>query len=222
MKPHEAPESYHIEATKSLVDRTLRTLKHDDLFGVFDKQGDCRGGEDGPDGLYFQDTRFLSGLSLRIGGMEPLLLGSVVLDDNGALVVDLANADFHDADGKVWLQRDSIYAARMKFLCGTTCYERIRVRSFGPIGRTVPLEIAFDADFADLFEIRGERRAAARHAARRECVDERTVVLRLHRGSIGSSARRPAPFRSGARQARLGEHARWDMDFDARERARTW
>ena len=25
-EPHEAPESYHIEATKSLVDRTLRTL----------------------------------------------------------------------------------------------------------------------------------------------------------------------------------------------------
>ena len=46
-EPAPAPESYHIEATKSLVDRTLRTLKHDDLFGVFDKQGDCRGGEGG-------------------------------------------------------------------------------------------------------------------------------------------------------------------------------
>src|SRR3954467_11459606 len=89
------PESYHIEATKSLVDRTLRTLKHDDMFGVFDKQGDCRGGGDAPDGLYHQDTRFLSRLSVRIGGMDPLLLGSVLLDDNGALVVDLANADFH-------------------------------------------------------------------------------------------------------------------------------
>ena len=106
-EPHEAPESYHIEATKSLVDRTLRTLKHDDLFGVFDKQGDCRGGEDGPDGLFYQDTRFLSGLTLRIGGMEPLLLGSVVLDDNDALVVDLANADLHDR------RRQGLAAARL-------------------------------------------------------------------------------------------------------------
>ena len=65
---HEAPESYHIEATKSLVDRTLRTLKHDDMFGVFDKQGDCSGAPGAPDGLYHQDTRFLSGLSIRIGG----------------------------------------------------------------------------------------------------------------------------------------------------------
>ena len=62
--------------------RTLRTLKHDDLFGVFDKQGDCRAGPGGPDGLYHQDTRFLSGLTMRIGGMEPLLLSSVLLDDN--------------------------------------------------------------------------------------------------------------------------------------------
>ena len=66
-EPAAAPESYHIEATKSLVDRTLRTLKHDDLLGVFDKQGDCHAGADAPDGLYYQDTRFLSGLKLRIG-----------------------------------------------------------------------------------------------------------------------------------------------------------
>jgi glycogen debranching enzyme len=212
---HETPESYHIEATRSLVDRTLRTLKHNDLFGVFDKQGDCRGGEDGPDGLYFQDTRFLSGLSLRIGGMEPLLLGSVVLDDNGALVVDLANADFHDADGKVWLQRDSIYAARMKFLCGTTCYERIRARSFNPIGRGIPLDIAFDADFADLFEIRGERRPR-RGALDVAVIDERTVRFRyqgLDRVERTTTIHfDPAPDRLGER------FARWDLDLDAQGR----
>ena len=48
--PHPGPESYHIGATKSLVDRTLRTLKHDDLFGVFDKQGDCQSAPGAPDG----------------------------------------------------------------------------------------------------------------------------------------------------------------------------
>src|SRR6476660_1369520 len=153
-----APESYHIEATKSLVDRTLRTLKHDDLFGVFDKQGDCQSGSGAPDGLYYQDTRFLSGLRLRIGGMDPLLLGSVLLDDNGAMVVDLANADLHDAEGRVWLQRDAIHASRVKFLCSTACYERIGVRSFGLVGQPILLHLSFAADFADLFEVRGDRR----------------------------------------------------------------
>ena len=209
------PESYHIEATRSLVGRTLRTLKNDDLFGVFDKQGDCRGGEDGPDGLFYQDTRFLSGLSLRIGGMEPLLLGSVLLDDNGAMVVDLANADFHDSDGKVWLQRDSIYAGRMKFLCGTTCYERIRVRSFNPIGRTIPLEIAFDADFADLFEIRGERRPR-RGTLGVAKVDGRTIRF-SYSGLDG--VERSTHIHFDPAPDRLGERcARWDLDLDAHER----
>jgi glycogen debranching enzyme len=210
-----APESYHIEATKSLVERTLRTLKHDDLFGVFDKQGNCQGGADGPDGLFYQDTRFLSGLGLRVGGMEPLQLSSVVLDDNGAMVVDLANADLHDPDGKIWLQRDSIYVGRLKFLCGTTCYERIRVRRFGPCGRVIPLELSFDADFADLFEVRGERRAkrGTRKVAK---IDDCTVrfsyvglddVQRLTTLHFD-----PAPSQLDERQAR------WDLDIDASER----
>jgi len=157
-EPHPGPESYHIEATKSLVDRTLRTLKHDDLFGVFDKQGDCQSGNGAPDGLYYHDTRFLSGLRLRIGGMDPLLLGSVLLDDNGAMVVDLANADLHDAEGRVWLQRDAIHASRVKFLCDAACYERISVRSFGLVGQPILLHLSFAADFADLFEVRGMKR----------------------------------------------------------------
>jgi len=214
-EPHEAPASYHIEATKSLVDRTLRTLKQDDLFGVFDKQGDCRGGEDGPDGLFYQDTRFLSALNLRIGGMEPLLLGSVVLDDNGAMVVDLANADFHDSEGKIWLQRDSIHVSRMKFLCGTTCYERIRVRRFNRIERAIALEIGFDADFADLFEVRGERR---RHRGTLEAakLDERSVRF-TYAGLDGLERCTtvhfdPPPDRLSKR------HARWDVDLDVAER----
>ena len=210
-----APESYHIEATKSLVERTLRILKHDDLFGVFDKQGNCRGGADGPDGLFYQDTRFLSGLTLCVGGMEPLQLSSVVLDDNGAMIVDLANADLHDADGKVWLQRDSIYVGRLKFLCGTTCYERIRVRRFGPCGRIIPLEVAFDADFADLFEVRGERRAK-RGTRTVVKIDDRTVRFAYvgldHVQRLTTLRFDPAPDQLDERQAR------WDLDLDASER----
>jgi glycogen debranching enzyme len=209
------PESYHIEATKSLVERTLRTLKHDDLFGVFDKQGDCQSGADGPDGLYHQDTRFLSGLSLKVGGMAPLLLGSVLLDDNGAMVVDLANADLHDADGKTWLQRDTIHVGRLKFLCGTTCYERIRVRAFTPIGRPIPLEIGFDADFADLFEVRGERRAR-RGTRIVERLDERTIRF-AYRGLDGVERSTAIHF-DPAPDALTERGARWELDLDRPER----
>ena len=214
-QPAPAPESYHIEATRSLVDRTLRTLKHDDLFGVFDKQGDCRAGPGGPDGLYFQDTRFLSGLTMRIGGMEPLVLSSVLLDDNGAMVVDLTNADLHDHDGKVWLQRDTIHAGRMKFLCGSTCYERIRLRRFGSVGRPIPIEIGFDADFADLFEVRGERRLrrGTLDVAR---IDDSTVRF-TYRGL--DQVVRTTTIQFEPTPARLGErYARWDLELDSVDR----
>jgi glycogen debranching enzyme len=214
-EPASTPESYHIEATKSLVDRTLRTLKHDDLFGVFDKQGDCQSGSGAPDGLYYQDTRFLSGLSLQLGGMAPLLLGSVLLDDNGALVVDLANADFHDAHDKVWLQRDAIHASRVKFLCNTACYERISVRSFDKVGQPIPLDLAFAADFADLFEVRGDKRPR-RGTLDVAVVDERTV--RFAYLGLDNIQRTTTLHFDPAPDELTDHHARWSMDLDALQR----
>jgi glycogen debranching enzyme len=214
-EPAAAPESYHIEATKSLVDRTLRTLKHDDLFGVFDKRGDCQSAPGAPDGLYYRDTRFLSGLRLKIGGMAPLLLGSVLLDDNGAMIVDLANADFHDADGKVWLQRDAIHASRVKFLCDTACYERISVRSFGSVGQTISLDLAFAADFADLFEVRGDRRPR-RGRLSVAVMDERTV--RFTYLGLDNVERTTTLHFDPAPDSLTEDHARWAMDLDAVER----
>lgn len=151
-------EDYHIEATESLVERTLRTLKHNDLFAVFDQQGNFAGGALGPDGLFYKDTRFLSEFTVRLGGAEPLQLGSVLLDDNGAMMVDLTNADLHTAKGRVWLLRESVHLSRLKFLKDSSSFERIRLRSYGPIGRAISVDINFDADFADLFEVRGTRR----------------------------------------------------------------
>ena len=203
--------NYHIEATESLVERTLRTLKHDDLFGVFDQQGNISGGPGAPDGLYFADTRFLSRLHLSLGEVDPLQLGSVLLDDNGAMVVDATNADLHRTNGRVWLQRDSIHLSRFKFLKSTTSYERLRLRCFDAIGRTIPLDLRFDADFADLFEVRGERRPAR---GTRDCriVDESTVEF-LYHGLDGIERRTRIAF-DPAPHALDVHHARWDLDFD--------
>jgi glycogen debranching enzyme len=204
-------DTYHIEATESLVDRTLRTLKHDDLFAVFDQSGNINGGQSGPDGIYFADTRFLSHFHLTLGGVEPLQLGSVVLDDNGAMVVDVTNADLHGANGRVWLKRDSIHLSRFKFLKSTTAYERIRMRTFGPIGGLVSLEIQFDADFADLFEVRGDRRPY--RGVRRVAMAGPAAVEYRYEGLDGIERRTRVEFDPAPLE--LSEHgARWELDFD--------
>ena len=208
-------EDYHIEASTSLVGQPLRTLKHDDLFGVFDAQGDLNVHRPGVEGVYYKDTRFLSRLELRIGGAAPLLLGSVVLDDNGALIVDTTNADLHDADGRIWLARDTLFVSRLKMVCANTCYERLLIRRFQRIERPVVVELAFDVDFADLFEIRGEVRER-RGVAATEPVDERSLRF-SYRGLDGIE--RSTSLYFDPPPARLDPwSAEWHVDLDACDR----
>jgi glycogen debranching enzyme-like protein len=86
----EAP--FYIPATGPAT-RPRRTLKHDDTFLVLDSHGDIGASAGGADGLFHCDTRFLSHLELLLNGMQPLLLGSNVRDDNTQLTVDLTNPD---------------------------------------------------------------------------------------------------------------------------------
>ncbi|MEP7315713.1 MAG: glycogen debranching N-terminal domain-containing protein [Sphingomicrobium sp.] len=200
---------YHIEATESLVERTLRTLKHDDLFAVFDQQGNL---QSGPDGIYFRDTRYLSLMALNLGGVEPLQLGSVLLDDNVAMVVDATNADLHTETGQTWLQRESIHIQRFKFLKSETAFERIRLRSFTPIGRAIPLEMRFATDFADLFEVRGTKRAA-RGVVRARRTNDRTIEYR-YRGL--DHVERCTRLRFEPAPDHLSTNgAAWSLDLDA-------
>ena len=152
----ELPQHY-IEIEGSLVQRALRTLKHGDAFAVFDNYGDIGVIGTGPEGLYFNDTRFLSWYELRFEGKRPLLLSSVVQDDNAALSVNLANPDVH-IDGVISLPRGTIAIERTKFLWQAVCYERIGFRNYADSTRHFRIDIGFGADFHDLFEIRGTSR----------------------------------------------------------------
>jgi len=81
----EGLSEYYIEAQTSLVERPLRTLKGGDGFVVLDAYGDLGTVPDSPEGLFFHDTRHLSRFELRFEGRRPLLLSSVIQDDNAAL-----------------------------------------------------------------------------------------------------------------------------------------
>ena len=215
--PGGSDDLYYIEATRSLVDRPLRTLKHNDLFGVFDRNGDLKGGEDGPDGLFLRDTRFLSSMELRLGRLPPLLLASLVLDDNGALVVDMTNADVHDRSGRLWLPRDSLHASRLIFLSSDSCYERIVIRRFNPVPRTVPCELSFDADFADLFEVRGERRPRRGHMTAELLGSD--AVRFLYSGLDGVERHTTLRF-DPAPVLLTPNSARWELDLREAEQVR--
>lgn len=144
---------YHIEAQTSLVERSLRTLKHGDAFAVLDTFGDIGTSENSPEGLFFHDMRHLSRFQVMFRGRRPLLLSSVMQDDNAALSVDLTNPDLELGDDTI--QRDTIALERLKFLWDGACYERIGLRNFDTQTHRFQIGISFDADFKDLFEVRG-------------------------------------------------------------------
>src|SRR3954449_12619935 len=84
---------YEIETYTSLIDRTLRTLKHGDAFAVLDGYGDIGTAQGTAEGLFYRDTRYLSHYELRIEGKRPLLLSSTMHEDKAAFSVDLTNPD---------------------------------------------------------------------------------------------------------------------------------
>ncbi|MBN4669056.1 amylo-alpha-1,6-glucosidase, partial [Pandoraea nosoerga] len=87
----------------------------------------------------------------------PLLLGSNMRDDNSALTVDLTNSDVY-RDGRLTLQKDTLHIVRSIFLWRGTAYQRIGLQNHGDHAASFDLTLLFDNDFADLFEVRGERR----------------------------------------------------------------
>jgi len=138
--------------------RPRRSLKHDDTFIVLDSHGDIGASSGGPDGLFNTDTRYLARLELVLDDVQPLLLGSNMRDDNSALTVDLTNPDVY-RNGRIVLQKDILHIVRTVFLWRGTAYQRIGLQNHGESLASFNLTLLFDNDFADLFEVRGEKRA---------------------------------------------------------------
>jgi glycogen debranching enzyme len=172
----EAPVSqFHIAANASLQERRTRTLKHGDTFAVFDHRGDIGGEPGNCEGLYHLDTRILSQFSLRLENARPLLLSSMIQDDNAVFSADLSNPDF-SVDGHIVLRREQIHMHRLRFIWNCSCYERLLVRNFSDRTLRIRISLRFAADFADLFEVRGERRAAHGESTQTLESDARVVL----------------------------------------------
>ena len=167
---------FRIEAREGLREPRTRILKHGETFAISDDFGDMVADQGSPDGLYHRDTRYLSRLELRLNGDRPLLLSSSSAEDGSMLPVDLANTDAIAADGTP-LHRELIYLNRRQFVWRSAYYELLLVRNFDLKRHVVTLAIRFAADFADIFEVRGQTRPQhGIHAA--ELVSPDAVALR--------------------------------------------
>ncbi|MBX3346038.1 MAG: amylo-alpha-1,6-glucosidase, partial [Nitrospira sp.] len=107
--------------------------------------------------VFHQGTRFLSRQEVFLNNDRPMLLSSTVKEDNALLAVDLTNPDLY-RDGRIAIPRGSVHVFRSRFLWKGVSYERFRLSNYSLAPVNMTLSIRFEADFADIFEVRGKKR----------------------------------------------------------------
>ena len=170
---------YYVRASSALADDRTRVLKYGDTFAIFNRFGDIEPLGLSKFGLFHCECRHLSQFAVYVNGRRPLLLGSVIREDNAFLSVDLTNVD-SASDGFPPLSRGTLHVFRLQFLRRASCYAQVRLLNYGAVPARISVLIKFAADFADVFEVRGTTRA---HSGQR-LADETTsdAVIMAYRG----------------------------------------
>lgn len=131
------------------------TVKDDDLFLVTDTMGNISGCSinegNASLGMFCCDTRFLSRLELQIDGRSPVLLSSTA-EKGFALSILCTNPKVEER-----LKADTI-GIRREIVLNGALFEEIEVANYSTTSITFELSVSFDADFVDLFEVRGYNR----------------------------------------------------------------
>ncbi len=132
--------------------REDQVIKHDRAFFLSNRFGDVPEGNQGALGLYCQDTRFLSRLELSLDELQPLLLHSST-ERNYAQTVELAYP-IVVSDPQGFESQENLALSRSRVLADSLL-EQVDVSNYGSVARSVRLRLRFDADFLDVFEVRG-------------------------------------------------------------------
>ncbi|MGE5518006.1 MAG: glycogen debranching N-terminal domain-containing protein [Bacteroidota bacterium] len=145
--------AYVLATSPRVAMRTL-TLKDGNSFAVFDRYGDTGSVGSGEQGIYHRGTRMLSHHEFHLGHQRPLLLSSTVHEHNAFVAVDLTNPDI-PVGGERVIPRGVIHVFRSMFLWQGGLFCRTRVFNYGDQELDTDLTYLFEADFADVFEVRG-------------------------------------------------------------------
>ena len=195
-------EHYYIATSQSPTDDRARVLKYGRTFFVFDRLGDVQTTGMGEQGLFFEDTRHLSDFMMLLWGNRPLLLSSTVETSNFLFAGDLANLDV-SRDNQVVVPRGTLHVQRSRFLWKNTCYEEIGFVNHGLASLVVPFRLTFDADFADIFEVRGMQRQARGERLPTEFTEQSFSFS--YKGLDGALRRTRVDWESTPKQTRSGQ-----------------
>jgi glycogen debranching enzyme len=133
--------------------RDAALIKEGDLFLLSDLEGNVPGVNTNGFGLYYQDTRFLSRYELSIQGLRPtILLSSGRPHFLGAQV--LTNPTLITREGHT-IHEQTLQIRRYRMVRPVELTEALTFQNFNAFPITLNLSFNLEADFADIFEVRG-------------------------------------------------------------------
>jgi glycogen debranching enzyme len=124
------------------------TINESTTFLICDERGDVQ--EWTEDGLYAEDTRFLSRYQLRLGGLEPIVLAADTVDYHTAEHF-LTNPELEGVPGS------SLGIVRRRRV-GEGMRDELTIVNYGDDEAACALELFFDADFAEIFDVKRSTR----------------------------------------------------------------
>lgn len=214
---------WHCSHTERL--QPTLTLKEDDIFFITDTIGNisCHYEQvDASLGFFCKDTRFLNRLELQIEGHAPILLSSTA-QQGFALSVLCSNPYFpqHLKAETIGIQRDIVLQGAV--------FEELTITNYNTQSVQFQISLSFDADFADLFQIRGRVRPQVGHLMRQvlpqkpnghsvqSLVEETGELTLAYQGLDGILMESRIQFSHQLPSSFKGYTALWDIKLDAHE-----
>jgi len=135
--------------------RDALVIKESNLFLMTDVEGNIPIDNMAGYGFYKGDTRYLSVYDLTFGEVRPVVLLSTA-ELGYSSEQHLTNPAMTTAEGKT-IPKESLEVRRQRVI-NESLVETIQVTNFNIFRTTVNLRFDFNADFVDIFEVRGQKR----------------------------------------------------------------
>ena len=110
-------------------------------------------------GLFFDDTRFLSQLELRINNTGSVVL-SASTERSYSATIELTTGHLQMLNS-FDLPENTLHIRRQQLLGNDIFFDSIVIENFNPRAVELNVEIIFDCDFVDVFQVRGMSRPRA-------------------------------------------------------------
>ncbi len=152
---NEPVDQYALQQVAKMAVRTV-ALKRDNTFLGADVRGDLLAAQQEM-GLFWHDTRYLRTLDLLLEGQPLISLAHNIDEDGDACQIDLCNPFLQFPDGTT-LGQGAIHIRRWLELHEQRLVQHLSLTSYHPLPLTVRLGVQANADFRDIFEVRGMHR----------------------------------------------------------------